>query len=173
MTDFLVLGGGRRHSTRGAPMGSGPPVPLFASCRASGLAALVGLSWPDCPYSRGGFAANVVVYSIISTCRPRSPNRCWPQRCRISWTASTLPTGTLVDARARRQAVDLRFEDHRGGHRRRSARVGVRRKINDSGLLFALAGLLFAQRGGARPELEILSPTPDAYISGTTMLRAR
>ena len=41
------------------------------------------------------------------------------------------------------------------------------------GLLFALAGLLFAQSGTApAPELEILSPTPDAYISGTTMLRA-
>jgi len=41
------------------------------------------------------------------------------------------------------------------------------------GLLLALAGLLFAQSEAApAPELEILSPAPDAYISGTTMLRA-
>jgi Ca-activated chloride channel homolog len=41
------------------------------------------------------------------------------------------------------------------------------------GLLFALAGLLLAQSGSApAPELEILSPAADAYISGTTVLRA-
>ena len=41
------------------------------------------------------------------------------------------------------------------------------------GLLLALAGLLVAQSGTApAPELEILSPAADAYISGTTVLRA-
>jgi Ca-activated chloride channel homolog len=39
------------------------------------------------------------------------------------------------------------------------------------GLLFALAGLLVAQTVPV-PELEIVSPSADAYISGTTVLRA-
>src|SRR5499427_1395346 len=42
------------------------------------------------------------------------------------------------------------------------------------GLLFALAGLLVAQTvPGPVPELEIVSPSADAYISGTTILRAK
>src|SRR5262252_1457185 len=41
------------------------------------------------------------------------------------------------------------------------------------GLLFALAGLLVAQTVPAPvPELEIVSPSADAYLSGTTVLRA-
>jgi Ca-activated chloride channel family protein len=41
------------------------------------------------------------------------------------------------------------------------------------GLLLALAGLLVAQSvQGPAPELEILSPGADAYLSGTTVLRA-
>ena len=41
------------------------------------------------------------------------------------------------------------------------------------GLLFALGGLLVAQTVQApAPDLEILSPAADAYISGTTVLRA-
>jgi Ca-activated chloride channel family protein len=41
------------------------------------------------------------------------------------------------------------------------------------GLLLALAGLLVAQSvQGPAPQLEILSPAADAYLSGTTVLRA-
>src|ERR1051326_4642866 len=41
------------------------------------------------------------------------------------------------------------------------------------GLLLALGGLLVAQSvQGPAPELEILSPGADAYLSGTTVLRA-
>ena len=41
------------------------------------------------------------------------------------------------------------------------------------GLLLALAGLLVAQSvQGPAPELEIVSPAADAYLSGTTVLRA-
>jgi len=42
------------------------------------------------------------------------------------------------------------------------------------GLLFALVGLLVAQTVPApAPDLEIVSPSADAYISGTTVLRAK
>jgi len=40
------------------------------------------------------------------------------------------------------------------------------------GLLLVLAGVLLAQTPTPAPELAIVSPTADAYISGTTLLRA-